>query len=141
MASTRFSVVSAVKALVAAAVPAASIKGLDNDAAFPTRVPSEGLAVVRDGDPGAPEVDLSPPSYRFDHTIPIELAFPDHAALDDAKVSIGLAIAADRHLGGLCEWIDVTAPEVDDIRAEGGGTAAGTILAVVATYSTTNPLT
>lgn len=135
-----FAVALAVQALIAAAVPLMTVKGLDADAAFPVRVPAGGLAIVRNSPPGEPEIDLSPPAYRYERQILVEIAAADHAALDAALVAIGAAIVADRHLGGLCEWLDAIAPGIDDFAAEGTKTLATATLAVVAAYSTDNPL-
>lgn len=146
MSSKRLQVVAGVKALIAAALPGADVKGLDNAAPFPSRIPANGLAIVRDGDPGEPEADLSPITYHYDHRIPVEIAAYRSSAktqaerLDDMLRPIGAAVAANRTLGGLCAWIDVLEPEIDDIAGEGTAAGKGCDLIIIASYSTTTPL-
>ncbi|MGI4879908.1 MAG: hypothetical protein ACRYG4_20730 [Janthinobacterium lividum] len=145
--SKRLDVLAAVKVLVQAALPGADVKGLDGSAARPTRIPPNGLAIIRSGDPGPPEVDLSPLNYNYEHAIPVEISGyqsssrTNDEAVDDMASAIGRAVEADRTLGGLCDWLDVEAPSVDDIATEGATVAAGTTLTITASYSTPNPLT
>lgn len=144
--SKRLDVVLAVKALIEAALPGADVKGFDNQAPFPQRIPANGLAIVRDGSPGDPEVDLSPLTYHYEHRIPVELAAYSSAgrtpaeALDDMMQSIGTRVAAYRTLGGLCDWLDVYEPEVDDISETGTTAGKGAEIVVIASYSVTSPL-
>jgi hypothetical protein len=144
LASKREQVIEAVKALVASALPNAEVKrNLDK----PERIPPGGLAIVRDGDPGEPDVLLSPLTYVYEHRIPLELAaFPSSTlsreeALDQMLTEIGVAVAADRTLGGLCEFLDVEAPTSDDLEIAGAASGRWADAAIVASYSTTNPLT
>lgn len=145
MSSKRAQVQAGVRALIAAAVPLAEVKGLDA-APFPERIPAQGLAIVREGDPGQPEVDLSPVTYHWEHAIPVEVAAiagggkTAAAALDTMLAAIGAAVAADRTLGGLCDWIDVLEPSIEDIAAAGTSPAKGAELSILASYSTTTPL-
>ena len=71
MTSKREEVLDAIKTLVASALPNADVK---RNLAKPERIPPGGLAIIRDGDPGEPEVILSPLIYVYTHRIPIELA-------------------------------------------------------------------
>lgn len=71
MASRREEVLEAIKGLVAGALPSAKV---ERNAAKPERIPSGGLAIIRDGDPGDPEVLLSPLTYVYTHRVPIEIA-------------------------------------------------------------------
>ena len=62
--------------------------------------------------------------------------------LDVMLVTIGEGIARDRTLGGLCDWLDVSSAGTEDIYAEGGGQPPrGAELMIIASYSTSNPLT
>jgi hypothetical protein len=67
MATKQLQVILAVKALVAEALPDAEIRGFDGDATKPTRVGSGGCVIGTRGDPGDPEVDLSPLTYNYSH--------------------------------------------------------------------------
>jgi hypothetical protein len=144
--SKRLDVLKAVKALAAAALPGATVLGLDNKAGKPQRVPANGLVVVREGSPGQPAIDLSPLTYNYDHSIPLEVAAYESSsrtpseALDDMLVAIGAAIAADRTLGGLCDWLDAEAPNVEEFTGEGTAMGAEASLIITAAYNTPNPL-
>jgi hypothetical protein len=141
--SKREEVLTAVKAIIAAAVPAAEVKrNLDK----PERIPPGGLVIIRDGDPGEPEYTLSPLSYTYTHRIPLEIAGP-HApnltreeGLDQLLTPIGAAIAADPTLGGLCEFAEPEAPETDDLETQGARSGRWAATAVTAIYTTSNPL-
>lgn len=144
MASKREQVVAAVRALVAAALPLAEMKrNLDK----PERIPAGGLVIVRDGDPGEPEVLLSPLSYTYSHRIVLELAvyamdqLTREQALDTMLSAIGAAVMADRTLGGLCLFLDTEAPSSDNLETAGAASARWAEAAIVATYTTSNPLT
>jgi hypothetical protein len=40
---------------------------------LPERLPADGLVILRDGDPGAPEVTLLPLAYHYEHRAEIEV--------------------------------------------------------------------
>lgn len=144
--SRRLNVLKAIKVMIQGALPGAEVIGLDGDEAAPARISPTGRVVIRTGDPGDPEVDLSPVTYNWTHRIPIEVAafqsggLTSEEALDVMLVAIGGAIIADRHLGSLCDWLDVIAPETDDLFVEGARPPRGADLLIVASYATTNPL-
>lgn len=139
--SHRLEVLRALIMVVATALPTAEVVGLDSDEDVPTRVRAGGRVVVRAGDPGDPEIDLSPLTYNWTHRIPLEVIMADEDALDAALVSIDTAIGVDRQLGGLCEWLEAEAPSTQNVRAEGAAGARGALLSLVATYATSSPLT
>jgi hypothetical protein len=145
--SKRLDVVKAVKELLKAAFPGFDVKGLDADAAFPDRIPPNGLIIVRNSDPGAPEVDLCPPTYNYEHPIKVEIAGYSSPTKTPAEVvdeileTIGTAVQANRMLAGLCSWLDTEAPAIDDFSTEGSRSVAMTELNIIAHYSTPNPLT
>jgi hypothetical protein len=141
--SKREAVISAVRALIAAALPAAEVK---RNLAKSERIPPGGLVVVRDGEPGEPDTTLSPLTYHFEHRIALEVAANDtggtsrELALDAMLRAIGTAIAANRTLGGLCDWIEAEAPATDDAEALGAVPVRFALLTLVAAYATTDPL-
>ena len=143
MTSKREQVLDAVKALVAAALPDAEVK---RNLAKAERIPPGGLVIVRDGDPGEPEVMLSPLTYVYTHRIPIEVAAyetssqPREQVLDEMLGAIGAAVAADRTLGGLCDFIETEAPATDDVEAAGARAGRWADAAIVAVYGTPDPL-
>jgi len=137
--SKREQVVEAIVALVVAALPAAKV---ERNAAKPERVPAGGLVIVRDGEP---DVLLSPLTYLYTHRIPLEVAARESGsqsreeALDAMLAAIGAAVAADRTLGSLCEFIEAEAPATADIEASGAQAVRWADAAIVATYATTDP--
>lgn len=144
--SKRLDVLKALKLLTAIAVPLAEVVGLDGGEAPPARIPAGGRIVVRTGDPGEPEVDLSPLTYNWTHRIPVEFTaietptLTSEEALDAMLVRFGAAIAADRQLGGLCDWVDLLAPATEDMFTDGARPPRGGEVMVVASYSTDSEL-
>lgn len=143
MASRREQVLDAIKALVVTALPSADVaRNRDK----PQSIAPGGTVIVRDGDPGDPDVTLSPLTYLYDHAIPLEIgAYASEVktasqVLDDMLGPIGAAVAADRTLGGLCDWLDVAAPVTDSLEAFGVEPGRWADVDIVATYGTTNPL-
>jgi hypothetical protein len=113
----------------------------------PTRIPPGGQAILRDGDPGEPSVDLGVLSYNYTHRFPLEVAVsvddPEDRSLrlDNYLMALGQTVAADRTLGGLCEWLDIEAPAIDDAQDAGSGPVCWADLALVAEYASPTPLT
>ena len=144
--SRRLDVLKALADLVRVALPGAKVVGLDDDAAAPQSIPASGMVIVRSGDPGDPDVDLSPLAYNWTHRIPLEVSsyasanVSSEEALDEMLTAIDAAIAADRTLGGLCDWVEPQAPLTEDIYTDGTEPPRGADLAVVATYTTATPL-
>jgi len=54
--------------------------------------------------------------------------------------SIGAVIAADRTLGGLCDWIEAEAPRPVDLPVEGARGLKTAVIPVVVHYSISDPL-
>lgn len=144
--SKRLQVLAAVKQMVERAVPIARVRGMDADQAKPETVGADGMIIVRSGDPGPAEVDLSPLVYHYEHAIPVELADYQSAAmtsqetLDVMMSAIGDAISADRTLGGLCEWLDAEAPTDGEMDKTGATPVGWADFQITASYSTTSPL-
>lgn len=143
MTSRREQVLDAIKALVAAALPSAEVK---RNLAKPERVAPGGLAIIRDGDPGEPEVTLSPLTYIYTHRIAIEIAAYETSSetredvLDGMLAVIGGAVASSRTLGGLCDFIEAEAPATEDIETSGARAVRWADAVIVATYGTSDPL-
>ena len=110
---------------------------------LPERVPAAGLLILRDGNPGEPEVTLSPRMYHYQHRAEIEAVVQGASrdvAFDTLCASIGAALAADRTLGGLCDWVEAEAPEPVDLPIEGAASLKAAIIPVVLHYSVGDPL-
>jgi hypothetical protein len=121
------------------ALPASSLRG----DVLPERVPTAGLLILRDGEPGEPEITLSPLRYHYQHRAEIEAVVQGaarDAAFDTLCASIGAAIVADRTLGGLCDWVEAEAPRPVDLPVEGAASLKAAVIPVILHYSTADPL-
>ena len=113
---------------------------------LPERVPAGGLVILRDGEPGEPEVTLSPLRYHYEHRAELEVVVQGKtpadrdAAFDALTSAIGAALAADRTLGGLCNWVEAEAPRPVDLPVEGGQALKAAIIPVTLHYSTADAL-
>lgn len=111
---------------------------------LPTRVPAAGLVILRDGTPGEPEVSLSPLTYHYEHAATVEVIVQGQATQDvkfDAIcVAIGLRLAANRTLGGLCDWLEGSAPDPTELITEGGEPMKGAAVTIQLTYATQQPI-
>lgn len=133
----------ALKALVQAALPAATVRGFDADVAKPERIGAGGCVIGDKGDPGEPDVDLSPLTYNYRHRFELAVAAANGAggaALDTMLTAIGTAIEADRTLGSLAEWLEAEAPQPGDADAEGVAAINWASVPVIVEYSTSSPL-
>jgi hypothetical protein len=121
------------------ALPATALRG----DVLPERVPAAGLLILRDGEPGEPEVTLSPLRYHYQHRAEIEAIVQGaarDATFDTLCASIGGALAADRTLGGLCDWIEAEAPRPVDLAVEGAGSLKAAVIPIILHYSAADPL-
>jgi hypothetical protein len=139
MASTRETILRALASLMATLGGPTVLRG----EVLPERIPAAGLLILRDGDPGEPEVTLSPLLYNYQHRAEIEAVVqsPDRdTALDTLCAGIGAALAADRTLGALCDWVEAEAPRPVDLPVEGAASLKAAVIPVVLHYTTTDPL-
>jgi hypothetical protein len=143
MTSKREQVLDAIKTLIASALPNAEVK---RNLAKPERIPPGGLVILRDGDPGEPEVILSPLIYVYSHRIPIEIAAYETSSqtreqvLDGMLGAIGTAVVSNRTLGGLCDFVEAEAPATEDVETTGARAGRWADVAILAVYGTTDPL-
>lgn len=138
MASVRETILTALHARLLA-LPATALRG----EVLPERVPAEGLLILRDGEPGEPEVTLSPLAYHYQHRAEIEAVVQGadrDASFDTLCASIGAALATDRTLGGLCNWLETEAPRPVDLPVEGAASLKAAVVPVVLHYTTADPL-
>ena len=121
------------------ALPATALRG----EVLPERVPVAGLLILRDGEPGEPEVTLSPLRYHYQHRAEIE-AVVQGADRDTTFAalcaSIGAAISADRTLGGFCDWVEAEAPRPVDLPVEGAASLKAAVIPVILNYWTADPM-
>ena len=114
------------------------------DEVLPERIPAAGLIILRDGQPGEPEVTLSPLRYHYQHRAELEVVVQASngrtGAFDDLIAAIGAALESDRTLCGLCDWVEPEAPASVDLPIEGAAALKAAIITVVLHYTTTGPL-
>lgn len=115
------------------------------NAVLPERIPPAGIAILRDGTPGEPEVLLSPLTYLYEHRAELDLVVEGRAderdaAFDALKRAVGAAIEADRTLGGLCDWVLGEAPAPLSLAVEGAEGLKAATIPVVLVYGTPDPL-
>jgi hypothetical protein len=108
-------------------------------------VPSDGLIVVRDGDPGEPEVVLGQLSYQYDHEVEIEIYLQQRAedvdaCFDDLRQKVGLALVANRDLGGRVMWVEPRAAKPIDLPLSSELPVKAATITVVMTYSSSLPV-
>lgn len=138
MPTVRETILTALYAQLSA-LPVTALRG----DVLPERVPAAGLLILRDGEPGEPEVTLSPLRYHYQHRAEIEAVVQGEsrdAAFDALISSVGFALEADRTLGGLCDWIEPEAPASVDLPTEGAASLKAAVITVVLHYTTTGPL-
>ena len=114
------------------------------DEVLPERITAAGLIILRDGQPGDPEVTLSPLRYHYQHRAELEVVVqaPNGraTAFDTLIAAIGTTLEADRTLGGICDWVEPEAPASVDLPVEGAAALKAAVITVVLHYTTTGPL-
>ena len=138
MPTLRETILSALQARLST-LPATALRG----DVLPERVPLEGLLILRDGEPDEPEVTLSPLTYHYQHRAEIEAVVQGadrDASFDALCASIGTAIAADRTLGGFCDWVETEAPRPVDLPVEGAASLKAAVIPIILHYTTADPL-
>jgi hypothetical protein len=61
-------------------------------------------------------------------------------AFDSLAAGVGTVLAADRTLGGLCDWVEAEAPRPVDLAVDGAATLKAAVVPIVLHYSTSDPL-
>ena len=138
MPTLRESILTALFARLSA-LPATALRG----DVLPERVPTTGLLILRDGEPGEPEVTLSPLRYHYQHRAEIEAVVQGSerdAAFDALCASVGAIIAADRTLGDLCDWVEAEAPRPVDLPVEGAVALKAAVITIILHYGMGDPL-
>ena len=140
--SKREQVLGALFAALGATMPVGAT--LLRNAVLPERVPAAGLLVLRDGDPGEPAVTLSPLRYHYQHRAEVEAVVQSatgrDATFDALAAGVGAALAVDRTLGGLCDWVEAEAPRAVDLAIDGAAPVKAAVITIVLHYSTSDPL-
>ena len=114
--------------------------------ALPVSVPAGGLVILRDGDPGEPDVTLNPRTEFYSHRAEIEVFVTrpvdggGETVLDALLAQVGAALAADRSLGGLAENLFCSAPETSVVAIEGAAPILAARLTITIEYLARDPL-
>ena len=142
MASHREQVLAALFARLQG-VPDATVR---RNEALPVSVPAGGLIILRDGDPGEPDVTLNPRTEFYSHRAEIE-AFMTQAVggggeeeLDALLSWLGVRLSIDRSLGGLVENLTWSAPETSVVAIEGAAPILTARITVTIEYLVSDPL-
>ena len=113
---------------------------------LPEKVPAAGLVILRDGEPGEPDVTLNPRAEFYAHRAELEVYVPrdpdgsGEAALDQLLGRIGAALRVDETLGGLAENLTPSAPETGALALEGAPPVLTARVIVTIEYLVSNPL-
>ena len=136
-------VLEAVKALLIT-VPDAKV---ERNTAVPEKIPTGGLIVLRDGDPGESETALGGfGGVYYSHNVEIEIYIKDGNAITrdtafDALVqAIGTVLEADPTLGGLAFGMAYGRPEINTEAVAGAPAIKTSVMTVTVEYETTSPL-
>ena len=109
---------------------------------LPEKIPAGGLLILRDGDPGEPEVMLSPLSYYWQHRASLEVVVQTGEAqqrdqlIDDLFQTISATLAADITLGGLCDRVIPLAPDTSSIAIDGAANVKAALVPIELIYVT-----
>ncbi len=142
MSTPRETILQALLAALETVPDASVLRG----AILPERIPAGGLLILRDGDPGTPEVTLSPLQFHYEHRAEVEVIVQGKtpaardAAFDTLLAALATAITTDRTLGGLCDWVEAEAPQPVDLPVEGAEALKAAIVPIILTYTTADPL-
>ncbi len=128
-------ILEAIKTLLMT-VPGAMV---ERNTAVPEKIPTGGLIVLRDGDPGEPETALGGfGGVYYSHGIEIELYIEEgdatvrDATFDTLVQSIGTALETDPTLGGLVFGMSCARPEINTEAVAGvPAIKTGTIIVTV----------
>ncbi|MDG4574485.1 MAG: acyl-CoA transferase [Defluviicoccus sp.] len=130
-------------------VPDATVR---RNEALPVSVPAGGLIILRDGDPGEPDVTLNPRTEYYTHraeieafvTQPVPGSQPGDGGGEeelDALLSwLSVKLNIDRSLGGLAENLTWSAPETSVLAIEGAAPILTARITVTIEYLVSDPL-
>lgn len=117
---------------------------VERNVTIPARIPEPGMIILRDGNPGEPDVLLGM-EYYYEHEAEVDIIVdlpPEYrdGRFDLLKQMVGTALAADRTLGGLCDYVDGDAPSPVLIQTEGAEGFKAATISVTLRYGSPDPL-
>jgi hypothetical protein len=120
---------------------------VERNSVLPEKVPTGGLIILRDGNPGEPEQALGGfGNTYYQHEIEVEVYVEDgdaaarDAAFDALLQQIGIALEADPTLGGLVFGLTYGRPEAAIEAVAGALAIKSAVLSVTIDYETDAPL-
>ena len=120
---------------------------MERNTAVPERIPKGGLIVLRDGDPGEPELTLGGVgNVYYTHAVEIEVyvetgdASARDAAFDVLIQGIGTVLDNDPSLGGLAFGMTYARPGIDTEAVIGAPAIKTGIVEVIVEYESPTPL-
>lgn len=113
----------------------------------PEKSPEEkedGLIIMRDGEPGQPDITLSPVRYQWAHQAFLEFSTTGESrgkTLDDLLLQFDAALAADRQLSGaVIDARVMGAPIIDEVDTAGATTVRAATVLVDLFYVSDSPI-
>ncbi|WP_085440252.1 hypothetical protein [Magnetofaba australis] len=126
------------------AIPSATVL---RNAALPTRIPADGLIILRDGDPGEPDLSLGGVGgCYYQHQVEIEIivqhgdAAQRQSRFDELLLAVAEALDADSTLGGLIYGMTYGRPAIQLEHEEGAAPLLGGIIELTLDYETSSPI-
>ena len=113
---------------------------------LPEKISAGGLLILRDGDPGEPEILLSPLSYYWEHHASLEVLVQAGEAaerdpiMDELFQEIAAALDTDQTLGGLCDRAAPLAADTSSVVVEGAANVKAAIVPIELIYTTDSQL-
>lgn len=119
----------------------------ERNASVPEKIPADGLIILRDGNPGAPEEALGGfGEVYYEHEVEIEIyvAQGDQESrdtiFDNLTTQIGAALESDPDLGGLIFGMSYARPDVTIEIIPGAHAIKSGVITLVMDYETPSPL-
>ena len=120
---------------------------VERNTAVPEKIPAGGLIVLRDGNPGEPDMALGGfGGAYYSHDIEVEVYIEEgDAALRDTAFdtlvrAVGAVLESDPTLGGLAFGITYGRPEIDTEGVTGAPAIKHGTITVTVEYETDSPL-
>ena len=120
---------------------------VERNTAVAEKIPSGGLIVLRDGDPGEPDTALGGFSGAYySHAVEVELYIEEgdaatrDAGFDALVQAVGVALEGDPTLGGLIFGMAYGRPEIDTEAVAGAPAIKTGAIIVTVEYETGSPL-
>lgn len=143
MTSKREQALTALGKLVIETLPAADVErnNFDRD-----EVGKGGLIIVADGDPGEPEVTLSPATYYWSHRAEIYVMVSGSKSterdlqMDTIAAQIAAALEDDPTLGDVVENAQAIRLDIEEEPVVGGQNTKGAVLQILLNFETTSPI-